>query len=329
MRAGIAKFDELPYCDNRREPIIGATVAGLDPKLKPGKRLIELLAMAITDCIGEKPNRPTINIPLLVGLGESGRPGGGASLADSIIRDVQAKLTLRFHAKLSRGIPKGHVAGCEALRIAREVLKQPEVSGCLVCGVDSYINASSLLWLERNWRLKSETNSDGVIPGEAAACVLLQAQTPPKAERTVQITGLGFGHEKAHVLSEEPLLGHGLAEATRAALAEAGIQMHDVDFRLSDVTGESRGFKEQALVTGRVMRVRRECLPIWHCADSIGDTGAAAGICQVAFAYHAFLNRYAPGSRAVCYSSAVPGDRAVAIIQRQKSSSIHGHQAGA
>ena len=54
--------------------------------------------------------------------------------------------------------------------MARELLAgRREFPACLVCGVDSYINARSLHWLDRNSRLKTPANSDGVIPGEAAA----------------------------------------------------------------------------------------------------------------------------------------------------------------
>ncbi|MCK5245145.1 MAG: hypothetical protein KAJ90_07735, partial [Desulfobacterales bacterium] len=126
----------------------------------------------------------------------------------------------------------------------------------------------------------------------------------------------------ANVLSEEPLLGLGLTDAARSALAEAGIKMHEIDFRISDVTGESYGFKEQSLVIARLLRVHKEEFPIWHCSENSGDIGASAGISQLVVAFHAFLKGYAPGDRAMCYTSAVPGERAVAVIERQKQEDV-------
>jgi 3-oxoacyl-[acyl-carrier-protein] synthase-1 len=315
MRAHIAKFDELPYHDKRDAPIIGAAVPGLDPNLKRGQRLVELLNLALVDCLGEKPALPQGEIPLLVGLAEAKRPAGGAALADSIVKAMEAKLAFRFHPTLSRAFPKGHTAGFEALRAARELLQNAKVPACVVCGVDSYINASSLLWLEQLWRLKTEDNSDGVIPGEAAAAIVVQRPGTKRGEASVRVMGLGFAHEKAGVLSEEPLLGLGLAEAGRAALAEARKGIHDMDFRLADVTGESYGFREQALLIARLMRVRREQFPLWHCADAIGDTGAAAGPCHLVVAFEALNKGYAPGGHAIACCSAVPGDRAVAVLE--------------
>lgn len=322
MRAGIANFAELPYHDNQGEPIIGAMVPGLTRTFKREEHLIEMLAMALVDCLQKETLGPSADIPLLVSLPEPGRPGGCTGLADSIIERLQNKFNINFHPDLSQTIQKGHTGGFDVLRTARKLLQDTQISACLICGVDSYINASSLLWLDQHWRLKTDENSDGVIPGEAAAAVLLQRHVEPDTKIGVRITGLGFGYEKANVLSEEPLLGLGLTEAARSALAEAEIKMHEIDFRISDVTGESYGFKEQALVIARLLRVHKEGFPIWHCSEYSGDIGASAGISQLVVAYHAFLKGYGPGNRAMCYTSAIPGERAVAVIERQKQEDV-------
>lgn len=316
MRAGIAKFDELPYRDNQGEPIVGALVSDLDPKLKRKARLIELLVPAVSECLAEKPVNPPGRIPLLIGLAETARPGGGAEWAEDILKEVQKQLGMSFHPTLSRTIPKGHTAGFEGLRIARELLLQDkEVPACVICGVDSYIRAEALHWLDQHFRLKTSANQHGLIPGEAAAAVLLQRE--PAVGVAVELVGLGFAKEKTHVLSEDPFLGLGLAEAARGALAEAKLGFHEMDWRISDVTGEQYGFKEIALVEGRLMRVvRKEPQPLWHCADSIGDVGAAAGAAQFVLAAAAFRKGYAPGEKALCLGGSVPGDRAAAVWRR-------------
>jgi len=317
MRAAIAKFDELPYLDNQGEPIVAAMVPGLDPELKNGQRLVAMLGMALTDCLSEKPTLPLQKVPLLVGLAEPGRPGGGAGLAENIILQVQEKFGLKFHPTLSRAISKGHTAGFEALRVARELLQDAEMRTCVICGVDSCINVSTLRWLDQTYRLKTPANPHGLIPGEAAAVVLVQRA--PAAGAAAEVIGLGFGKEKAHVMSEEPLLGLGLTDAARAALAEAKLGFHEMDWRISDVTGEEYRFKEMALVESRLVRIARKVAqPLWHCADSMGDSGAAAGVAQLVVADQAFHKGYAPGDKAICLTSSVPGDRAAAIVQHGK-----------
>lgn len=315
MRAGIAKFDELPYRDNQGQRIVGASVPGLAPTLRRDQRLLEMLTLALSDCLGEQLSIATSRIPLLVGLAEEGRPGGGAALAETVLKQIQVKLNLKFHPEYSRVLPKGHTAGFEALHIVRELLQDSDVPACLVCGVDSHINASSLLWLDQHWRLKTAANQHGLIPGEGAAAAMLQRA--PAVGTAAEIIGLGFGKEKTHVISEEPLLGLGLAKAAQTALGEAKLGFHDLDWRISDVSGEQYGFKELALVEGRLARVVRKIpQPVWHCADSIGDSGAAAGIAQLIVADRAFRKGYAPGKNAIGLTSSVPGDRAAAIIRR-------------
>jgi 3-oxoacyl-[acyl-carrier-protein] synthase I len=316
LRAGIANFAELPFWDTNSIPVVGAAVPELDMTLPFRQRLVEMLVMALHDCLSKVPALHFEEVPLLVGLAEPGRPGAAGWSAERTISQVEEKFRVKFHPSLSKVIPKGHTAGFEGLRIARDLLQTTEVPGCLLCGVDSYINAGSLFWLDQNWRLKREGHTDGVIPGEAAAAVLVQRQVPSNRDPKAEVVGLGFSQEKASVLAEEPLLGRGLADACRQALGEAGWGFHELDVRISDVTGENYGFRELALVEGRLARVvRSQPQPLWHAADSIGDTGAAAGVVQLVRATASWSKAYAPGAHAGCFTSAVPGDRAVALLR--------------
>ncbi|HJZ89869.1 MAG TPA: hypothetical protein VKE40_03285 [Gemmataceae bacterium] len=321
LRAGVAGFEELPFHGRSRRPIIAARVPGVDLRQPRDGRLVDLLALALTDFLATAPELRAKDVPLLVGLAEPGRPGGADRLLPRIIPEVQAKLGVEFHPDQTRAIPEGHTAAFAALHVARDLLQSPDVPACVVCAVDSFVNPVSLTWLDDTWRLKREGHSNGVIPGEAAAAILV-TRDPPANGVAVRVAGLGFGREDAHVLSDRPLLGFGLAEAARAALAEANVRMRDIHLRLSDVTGEAYGFKEQALSLSRLMREGPSDLPVWHWADAIGDCGAAAGVCMLAFARHAFLGSYAPGTRAMCYTSAVRGDRAVAVLERQLLRSV-------
>lgn len=315
MRAGMALFSELPYRDNAGEPIVGAFVPSVQLSLTRDNRLIDLLTAALRDCLDASRLDSPAQVPLLIGLAEPGRPGGGAALADVIVRQVEERLGLKFHSGLSRAIPLGHTAGFAGLKMAREILNDPKVPACVVAGVDSYINASALRWLSVNDRLKTADYSDGVIPGEAAAAVVVRRE--PSAESTMRVIGMGFGKETAHILCDEPLLGQGLTAAARSALAEAKFGLHEIDWRISDVTGEQYGFKEIPLVEGRLVRIaRKEPQPLWHCADSIGDSGAAAGVVQLVVVYQAYRKGYAPGDKAICLTSSVPGDRAALITCR-------------
>src|SRR5438552_5203109 len=101
MRAGIAGFGELRYHDNVGEPVIGAALPSLDSGLRRSERLVKLLAMALKDCLNSGSVKNTERLPLLVGLAEPGRPGGGADWANSIIHEVESELLVKFERNRS------------------------------------------------------------------------------------------------------------------------------------------------------------------------------------------------------------------------------------
>jgi 3-oxoacyl-[acyl-carrier-protein] synthase I len=314
IRARIAGFEETNFLNTDQQFTVGARVASLTADLPYAERLGAMLSQSIRDCLQGQSMLATERIPLLVGAAEAGRPGGAVGSNAKLLADVSARLGINFHPTFSAVIPEGHTAGFSALRAARHLLTANQVAAALVCGVDSYLNRDSLAWLGDTSRLKTFKNSDGVIPGEAAAAVLVRRE-PSGAEPATAILGIGIAKEEASILNEDPLLGHGLSNAARAALAEAELGIEGMDFRMADVTGESYGFKEQALMVSRLLRSSKDKFPLWDFSASIGDVGAAVGITQLVVAHVAFKKGYAPGERALCCTSAVPGQRAVLVIQ--------------
>jgi 3-oxoacyl-[acyl-carrier-protein] synthase-1 len=133
-------------------------------------------------------------------------------------------------------------------------------------------------------------------------------------------TGLGFGQEPATVYSESPLRAQGLSQAISNALEEAGCQMHDIDLRISDISGEQYFFKEAVLALGRLLHLRKEELPIWHHAECIGECGATSGLVSYIVACIASQKGYAPGPKIVCHASGDGAERAAAIFEYRTSS---------
>src|SRR6185312_5882884 len=97
-------------------------------------------------------------------------------------------------------------------------------------GVDSFLVAATLNAYEANSRLLTSDNSNGFIPGEAGAAVLLG---PPgtAGQPELRCLAIGFGREKATVDSEEPLRAEGLVEAYRAMRADGGVTLDDAEYR--------------------------------------------------------------------------------------------------
>jgi 3-oxoacyl-[acyl-carrier-protein] synthase-1 len=125
---------------------------------------------------------------------------------------------------------------------------------------------------------------------------------------------VGFGTESATLDSGLPLRADGLVAAIRGALADAGCELHDIDLRITDLSGEQYYFKEASLALTRILRQRKEEFDIWHAAECTGEVGAAAGAIALAVAEAACRKAYAPGPAILLHASNDDGERMAAVL---------------
>ncbi len=313
MRAGVSRFTELPHADQTGEAILGAVVPGLSPDLRGRRRLVELLAQAFQYSLASLPrDLSATDLPIILCVREPALP---ANQIDGVLAEASARLAVPLRCTDAVCLPAGPVGVFEAFIHARALVRET-TQACLVAAVDSLVDARTLSWLDRKRRLKTALQSDGLIPGEAAGVALVSDRALTGSALVVR--GLGFAVETATALNHEPLLGKGMTVAVRGALDEAGVAMHEVDFRLSDVAGESYAFEELVLAQARVARQTRSSQPLWHPADMVGDCGAASGLVQLSWVEQAFARGYAPGPISLLHASAAAGGRAAAVVGGMK-----------
>jgi 3-oxoacyl-[acyl-carrier-protein] synthase-1 len=270
---------------------------------------IKMAALAIADCLnGVSPDRWS-EIPLLLCLAERERPGRIEGMDAYLIRELERELHVRF-ATNGALFPHGRVSACLALAHARTLIADGAASSVLIVGVDSLLTWPTLSGYQRDDRLLTERNSNGFMPGEAAGAILVGSPARPD---DLLCAGIGLATERAHILSDEPLRGDGLTDAIKRALADAGCELHDLDYRISALSGEQYYFKEAALALNRILRRRKEEFELWHPADGIGDTGAAAGLMCLAVARAAATLGYAPGRGVLLHLSADDGTRGAVV----------------
>jgi len=311
IRCAIDNFSETRFMDDGGEWIIGSQVP-LEQPWRGLPKLVHMAAPAIQECLAQIGNARPEMIPLLLCVAEKERPGRLAGLDDQLFHDLEAQLGVRFHQR-SGVIDRGRVAGALALAEARRLIYEERVPFCIIAGADSFLVAATLAYYEKADRLLTSQNSNGFIPGEAGAAVLIGAPGQ-SIEPELLCLGLGVGEEKASIASEEPLRADGLVAAFRAAFADAGRTIDDLDYRVTDSNGEQYWFKEAALAMTRTLRARKERFQIWHPADCIGETGAAIGPCTFAVALAAARKRYAPGPGILCHFSGDDGERLALVL---------------
>nr|WP_246357558.1 beta-ketoacyl synthase N-terminal-like domain-containing protein [Pyxidicoccus fallax] len=310
LRAGISRKQVSPFVDNHgREIVISHLSDLLDLKSTPTQRWLFFLTHALQELLEQVGAAVFQRLPLLVAL-PAPRQGKPYS-TDFLAQELSVRLEVQIDPRRVRVFTEGAYGGYAALAAGREMLRRRESPECVVAGAESMMCARTLLRLATKRRLLTEDNSDGVIPGEAAACVMLSSQKQALAV----IRGMGFGKEPSSLENDVPLRADGLTAATRAALEEAQLALHEMAFRFSDAAGESFYFKEQALLLSRVLRERKAEFPLWLCSESLGDTGAATGLCGLGWVIASWARRYAPGPRAIGFAGNEQGGRAAVIIE--------------
>ena len=311
VRCAIDNFAETRFMDRAGEWIIGSQVP-LDRAWRGLEKLVRMIVPAVSECLSQAGGVTPASIPLLLCVAERDRPGRIASLEALLFRQLETAMGVRFHSH-SALVPYGRVAGGVAFSQARELLYREQVPLCLIAGVDSFLISATLGAFEERRRLLTSNNSNGFIPGEAAAAILVGR---PEQQREPQLLclGLGTGRESATVESDQPLRADGLTQAFKAAMADSGRTLGAVDYRVTDCNGEQYWFKEAALAVTRTLRDRKEEFFIWHAADCIGETGAAAGPTALAIALAAARKGYAPGSGVLCHFGSDDGVRVAMIL---------------
>lgn len=310
IRAAVDNFSETRFIDEGGEWIIGSQVA-LDEPWRGREKILRMAASAVRECLAAAPAVQPPQTPLLLCLAEPARPGRFEGLDATFIQDLAQLLGVTFHPA-SSVITNGRVGGVVALLAARDLLSHGH-RAVVVCGADTFLTAPTLAHYEKQHRLLTSKNSDGFIPGEAAAALLL---VPHKDAQPADLlcTGLALAREPAPLDSGKPCKGEGLKQAVVAALKEANHDISETQFRIADVAGEQFYFREAALMLLGTMRKRVEFYDLWTPFDCTAQIGAAAAPAIIALALAAARKGYAPGPRVLCHFANDTDERAALVL---------------
>jgi 3-oxoacyl-[acyl-carrier-protein] synthase-1 len=289
------------------EWLIGCPVPFPEPS-QGRERLLRMIVNAVRECLSGFEDARAKGAPLLLCLPEEDRPGRLDGLDGGFVRELERRVGLTADRD-STWLPYGRVAGVQALDHARKLLASDR-HYCIVAGVDSLLVRTTLEAYRESRLLQTAVNSDGFIPGQAAAALLVG----PPAERSLVLEGVGYGSEPAPVRSEQPLRAEGMVRAIGAALAQAGVSFGQVDYRMADISGAQYYFKEAALAVTRVLRERKQDWQLWLPADCVGEVGAAIGPLTTAVAFMAATKGYSPGRRLLSHFATDGTARAAAVL---------------
>jgi 3-oxoacyl-[acyl-carrier-protein] synthase-1 len=186
----------------------------------------------------------------------------------------------------------------------------------LAGGVDSYLNAETLNWLDEGEQLHSEGNIYGFCPGEAAGFVLMA--TPQTARRLglpglIGIVATASAIEANLLKTTDICIGEGLGQAFEV-VAQALGQGHAATRVICDMNGERYRANEYGMAALRVPRLFHNAAAFDTPADCWGDVGAASGPLHMCLAIEAEARGYATGPLTLVWGSSESGQRSAALL---------------
>ncbi|MER9713129.1 hypothetical protein NKJ13_23120 [Mesorhizobium sp. M0174] len=323
IRAGLSAYEEyLPAEPMGASQIVSRIPTHWSLKTTDWDWLVNMAVRAIMDALASTAADPRTTVLILV-LPEQFRNHAAfeEEYPSGFLNVVVRSCGGPFH-EASRALDGGAAASIGVLQKMPEILAHPGVERVLLGGVDSLVNDKDIARLAEAGRLKGSDNSQGLVPGEAAAFVCLQSRPDSKSSCLAAIHGAGFAQEADSVLTERYSQGKALLGALQGALngTDSGPQEPDIVFVVSNGNGERYSGWEANIARSRFYRTRREILPIAYPAMTVGEVGAAGGALALLVASDSFTAGYAPGPVAMCEVASEAGLRATALVSQVKSS---------
>ncbi|AEI63953.1 beta-ketoacyl synthase N-terminal-like domain-containing protein [Corallococcus macrosporus] len=330
LRAGLKRFTPWPHFGVDGAGQEGLTASFTRPDLGDRswvEKLLDLVEMPLAEALfsarlfelaqgGHSGRRVRVHVYL--GTPYPDRPGVSPE-------DLQ-ELTLHLAEDLFPQAPESlrvqlvsleHVSGLAGIAWASAALQDGAADVCIVGGVDSLLDSTFLQAHLEAERLKIPGVSSGIIPGEAAAFLVLERKSDAR-RRGVPL----LAHVDAVALEQEPpwtpeapVRGQALTRALQAVLATVG-GADGFGHVINDLNGERWRFLEWALIETRCLGGLPRGWRLWHPADSLGDVGAASASVAVGLALHAFQRGYARCPRILIASTSERGERAAISLSQ-------------
>jgi 3-oxoacyl-[acyl-carrier-protein] synthase I len=314
IRAGSSRCQASAFQDQRLrditlsllpEDVLPPLAAAVDPRGRSAVelRLIRLAGSAWREAAAGQATLPAAWAwPENLGL----RPPAWPAVQGGL--QIQAE----HRGSMVPGAWRGRAGGLQALAHVAAAIQAGELPAACVGGVDSWADPVRLARLEAAGRLTSAQVSDGLIPGEAAACILLAERSwaqnhglPLHGTLSAWATGSEPGYQGADATNR----GDGLSETL--AKLPAGPLLVEV---FATDTGERCWAREWGI---SALRQHARLAPdhgLHHPAEAVGDTGAAAGLLAVGLAVLGITRGYRRAPALVIASNDGP-ERAAVIIQ--------------
>jgi 3-oxoacyl-[acyl-carrier-protein] synthase-1 len=320
-RAGAAGMREAPLVDGAGDRVTMCFVPILDPLACGGARAALLAARALDEAlasIGPAASRLRVRLALNVGQELALPDADGALPVQAIASELVARASRQTaHVALDVSVRGAAGPGYLVAPIA-EALASGAIDAAVLGGVHTDYDPSRVAALDAAGRLFRPDRLDALIPGEAAAFVVLvrpEVARRLRLDERLAILHAATAYERARPDNDEPaFVATGLTAALRAGLAPIGEAGLRAGWAITDLTFETfRHFELQAAMT-RVQRHLCEPQQVDHPAQRMGHLGAAVMPLHLALAAEAYRRGFAPHRLGLSIAGSDGGERAVLLF---------------
>jgi 3-oxoacyl-[acyl-carrier-protein] synthase I len=320
LRTGITAIGSAPLADAAGEPVTMCFDPTLDPYLTGEDRAAELAAPALREALGQLGEQvDTLNMRLVLCLDTPRAVAKGEATPGAL-------LASRVHTRareMAPGIPieivaRGSASAAHALPRAFEGLYAQKLDAVILGGVHSDYDPRTIAALEFDKRLFSTQNLDALIPGEAAAFVILCREDAARRlglSAAARIAGVGTAMDRSRPDNDESSFeALGLTAAVRAALADLATDGLRAGWAITDHTFESRRVFEWQTMMTRTHTLWGSPHHVESPAQRLGHLGAASLPLGMALAAEGWKRAWAPSAIAVCLAGSDGGERGAVAL---------------
>jgi 3-oxoacyl-[acyl-carrier-protein] synthase-1 len=286
VRAGIACIKNSCIFDQHSDPIQMGLVpedalAPLPPELDAmglpsiARRMLQLASpalMAVAEVAGPSPLKVCLGFPQL--------SMDKAPWLGNFLQHLSIAAGTPIAVAESRIFPLGRASTFHALETAVNLIAQDPNAKVVVGGVDTFVDLRCAAEFDAQSRILGPRVMDGFIPGEGAAFFLLQDTDAVSAGangKKVLLQSVATVADEGHRYGTAPALGEGLSNAIEKMRAGLPSDAAPIACTFAGFNGENFEAKLWGVARLRHPDFFQSDMVLRHPADSIGDTGAAAG----------------------------------------------------
>jgi 3-oxoacyl-[acyl-carrier-protein] synthase-1 len=327
IASGINLFEDYEYYECQPHdpewdpplPLIASCFSLIEPELEGYQRLVSLGVQCLKELMPKsKLKRKDLGrCGLLLALPQKDEVVSKWALEDRYIQQITRTTGLTSFATTGSSC-RGSAGVFSLLNRAQSMIESGEVDCCIVGGIDTYIDYDRLDLYDSQWRIKSERNVDGFIPGEGAVMFLLEkasAAANRNIEKLAALSKVVGDVEPNNIRSGKNSSGTGLGNAIAKLQQITGLE-EKIAWTFSDMNGESYRGYEWGIVLVRHNALFDEQHLLDHPADCVGESGAAGGALLVAQAAFSFAKGMNAADNALIYVSSDQGERAAMLVQK-------------